>query len=181
MWESSPGQHSSLCMLCILISILHKFSSQEIMYINYSIFYRSFNSLEKKKATKTIWNGDYFFKIFSPLFQWHLLEWGKQLILGGQGFMLICHISCTECKCYSTGLIQKLLIPIMSLSKIWSKLRDSPQWKPMGNSHQKNGCWYSNAPFKTEAGANRLTGLVPDLRQVYYFKLLLRIPLHFSW
>lgn len=51
----------------------------------------------------------------------------------------------------------------------------------MGNSHQKNGCWYSNAPFKTEAGANRLTGSVLGLKQGYYFKLILRIPLHFSW
>lgn len=44
-WTST---HSSLCMLCILISILHKFSSQEIMYINYSNFYRSFHFLGKK-------------------------------------------------------------------------------------------------------------------------------------
>lgn len=45
----------------------------------------------------------------------------------------------------------------------------------MGNPYQKNGCWHSNVPFKTEVGVNRLTGSVLDLRQVYYFKLLLRV------
>lgn len=67
------------------------------------------------------------------------------------------------------------------MSKIWSKLREYSQRKPTGNSHQKNGRWCSNGPFKTEAGANRLTGSVLDLRKVYDFKPLLRIPLHFSW
>lgn len=46
-WMST---HSSLYMLCILISILHKFSSQEIMYINHSNFYGSFHFLGKKKT-----------------------------------------------------------------------------------------------------------------------------------
>lgn len=36
-------------MLCILVPILHKFLSQEIMYINYSNFYRSFHFLEEKE------------------------------------------------------------------------------------------------------------------------------------
>lgn len=136
------------------------------------------------KKPNTVWNGDFlifFFLNFDPLSQWLLLEWGKQLVLGGQDFMLICHTRCKACKRCSRGLLQKLLIPIMSLSKIWSKLTDCPLWKPMGNSYQKNGCWYSNAPFKTELRANRLMASVLDLRQVYYFKLLLRIAPHFSW
>lgn len=48
-WMST---HSSLCMLCIWTPILHKFTSKQIMYTNYSNFYRSFCFL-KKKTKKT--------------------------------------------------------------------------------------------------------------------------------
>lgn len=91
------------------------------MYMHYLNSYRPFHFLGKKMPQSEMGN---FFNLLSPFL---VTSAGMRETDSLRRPRLICHRRCKACKCCSTGLLS---IPIMSLSKVWSKLTDCPLENP---------------------------------------------------
>lgn len=123
------------------------------MYMHYLNSYRPFHFLGKKMPQSEMGN---FFNLLSPFL---VTSAGMRETDSLRRPRLICHRRCKACKCCSTGLLS---IPIMSLSKVWSKLTDCPLEN--GKPIPEEWLLAQQCPFQNRSGSQQVDRICSRLK-----------------